>query len=249
MGASRLAIVCREPPDSVVESAAPDDLRFVTLDCPLERWRDLNVRAVFDEMVYLKKLGFGAQHAAGVMPVDTTDFIGSHVLSCIDAADGLHVAAAFRVISCERCRAFNMTFSAEALALQAEARTHAAAVREFVGGDARVGYVGSWTVHPSVHANVPLRAALHDDFTLGALLALQDAGIPRLVVGATLRFKVDRLLSAVGFLPLAHEGVPLPPIAVRHLRGEPVLLMCRDEAEAPQGMEALHGRWSARVAL
>jgi hypothetical protein len=70
-----------------------------------------------------------------------------------------------------------------------------------------------------------------------------------MVVGATLRFKVDRLLSGVGFRPLEREGTALPPIKVRHLHGEPVLLMYRDQADAPHEAQALRGRWSARMAL
>jgi len=250
-GMSRVNLICREPPDPVVEGAPPGSLRFVTLDCPLERWNDPGVRAVFNEMVHLKMLGFGGQYAAHVLPVDTTDFIGYHVLTCVESADGLHVAAAFRTVTSDQCRSFNLTFSAESLALQAEAKAHATAVREFVGQDGRVGYLGSWTVHPSARANAALRAALRDDFALGAILAHRDTGVPKMVVGATLRFKVDRLLSSVGFRPMLHEGAPLPPIAVRHLHGESVLLMSLDRPgdDVLQRAEALRERWRARVAL
>jgi len=221
------------------------------LDCPLERWSDLGVRAAFDETVHLKMLGFGEHYQGHVMPVDTTDFIGYHILTAVEGSDGFHLLAAFRAITYDRCRDFNLTFSAESLALQANARVHAAAVREFVEQDRRVGYLGSWTVHPSVRANPSLRTALREDFALGAVLAHQEAGIPRLVVGATLRFKVDRLLAPVGFRPLSHEGLPLPPIEVRHLNGEPVLLMCLDAyaQEAFKRADALCARWRERVTL
>jgi len=245
------SIVCKDPPDTLIENASPERLRFITLDCPLERWSNLDVRAAFDETVRLKMLGFGEHYQAHVMPVDTTDFIGYHILTGVEGSDGLHLLAAFRAITCDRCRDFNLTFSAESLALQANARAHAAAVREFVERDSRVGYLGSWTVHPSARANPSLRTALREDFALGSVLAHQEAGIPRLVVGATLRFKVDRLLASVGFRPLSHEGSPLPPIEVRHLNGEPVLLMCLDEfdQEALKRADALRARWQERVTL
>jgi len=248
---SRVNLICREPPDPVVEGAPPASLRFVTLDCPLERWNDPGVRAVFNEMVHVKMLGFGGYYAAHVLPVDTTDFIGYHVLTCVEGVDGLHIAAGFRTVTSDRCRSFNLTFSAESLALQAEARAHATAVREFVGQDGSVGYLGSWTVHPSARANPSLRAAVRDDFALGAILAHRETGSTRMVVGATLRFKVDRLLSSVGFRPLSHEGAPLPPIAVRHLHGESVLLMSLDRPgdDVLHRAEALRERWHARVAL
>jgi hypothetical protein len=248
---TRARIVCLDPPDPIIESASAEHLRFVSLECPLERWGDPEVRAAFNEIVHLKMLGFGGQYAAHVMPVDTTDFIGAHVLTCVEGADGLHLVAAFRTISCDRCRDFNLTFSAESLALQASAREHAQAVREFVGEDGRVGYLGSWTAHPSARGNTALRAALRDDFALGSILLHEEHGIGRMMVGATLRFKVDRLLAAVGFRPLALGGAPLPPIAVRHLHGEQVLLMCLDEVarDARIRTETLRERWRARVAL
>jgi hypothetical protein len=106
-------------------------------------------------------------------------------------------------------------------------------------------------VHPSARANPSLRGALRDDFALGALLAHEEATIPRMVVGATLRFKVDRLLASVGFRSMSHQDAPLPPIAVRHLHGESVLLMCLEEAsgDALRRADALRERWRARVTL
>jgi hypothetical protein len=57
------------------------------------------------------------------------------------------------------------------------------------------------------------------------------------VIGATLRFKVDRLLRPVGYRQLDYEGNPLP-LAAQHLHGEPVQLMCLAErAQARRKLE------------
>src|SRR5262245_29825926 len=85
-------------PEGLVERAKPEDLRLFVIECPLESWRDRNVRELFGDLVGLKLLGFGAFHGARVLPVDTTDFFGRHYLSCVDSGEGLHLLAAFRAV-------------------------------------------------------------------------------------------------------------------------------------------------------
>jgi len=239
----------RRLPARLIERAKPEDLRLFIIECPLETWGDKNVRDLFGDLVGLKLLGFGAFHKAGVLPVDTTDFFGRHYLSCVDTGDGLHLLASFRAVDLARCRSFNLPFAAESLAHAAGSPLHAKTVSEFVQQGDPVAYIGSWTMHPEVRRNPPLRAALRDHFSLGAILFLREAGVPRIIVGATLRFKVDRLLATVGYQALSSNGQVLPPIAVKHLHEEPVQLMYLD-AGSPDVLgraESLRGLWDSRV--
>ena len=241
--------VGEELPERLIERVALGDLRLFVIECPLEQWDDENVRALFGDLIGLKLLGFGAFHKAGVLPVDTTDFFGRHYLSCVDSGDGPRLLAAFRAVDLERCRSFNLPFAAESLARSAGAPLHAKALGEFVGRGDPVAYIGSWTMHPAVRRNPALRDALREHFSLGAILFLREAGVPRIVVGATLRFKVDRLLASVGYRPLSSDGQALPPIAVKHLHEEPVQLMVLDgcTADVLERAESLRGLWNRRT--
>src|SRR5262245_11409892 len=236
-------------PTGLIERARPEDLRLAVIECPLESWSDENARKLFGDLVGLKLLGFGAFHRNGALPVDTTDFFGRHYLSYVDSGDGSHLLAAFRAVDLDRCRSFNLPFAAESLARSAGAPLHAKALSEFVGRGDPVAYIGSWTMHPAVRDNPLLRNALRDHFSLGAILFLREAGVPRIVVGATLRFKVDRLLASVGYRALSHDGRALPPIAVKHLHEEPVQLMVLDECsdDVLERAEALRGLWDSRI--
>jgi len=227
----------------------PEDLRLVVLDCPLESWNDGSVRELFGDLIALKKLGFGTLYRDKVLPVDTTDFVGRHYLSCIEGPEGLHVLAGFRTVDRERCRSFNLPFPALSLARAVNAPLHAAAVEQFVEQDPAVSYVGSWTIHPSVCSNKGLRESLREHFVLGSILFHREAGVERLMLGATLRFKVDRLLRPVGYRPLEHEGNPLPPLAAHHLHGEPVQLMYLEKAPVSvlARTEGLRRLWDSRV--
>jgi hypothetical protein len=124
-------------------------------------------------------------------------------------------------------------------------------VRQFVDQGPAVSYIGSWTIHPGAYANQRLRASLREHFVLGSILFHREAGVERLILGATLRFKVDRLLRPVGYLPLVYEGTPLPPLAAQHLHGEPVLLMYLAEPAniVLERAEGLRSLWNARLAL
>jgi len=236
-------------PLETIEHAAPENLRLVVLDCPLESWDDEGVRELFGDLVALKKLGFGASYRDKVLPVDTTDFVGRHYLSCIEGPQGLQVVAGFRAVDFERCRLFNLPFPALCLARAANAPLHAEAVRRFVEQDAAVSYIGSWTIHPGAYANQRLRAALRDHFVLGGILFHRESGVERLILGATLRFKVDRLLRPVGYRPLEYEGSPLPSLAAQHLHGEAVQLMslARATSSVLERADGLRHLWNARV--
>lgn len=88
------------------------------LDCPLEGWGDARGK-LFSDLVTLKKLGFGASYRDKVLPVDTTDFVGRHYLSCIDGPKGLQVIAGFRSVDFKQCQLFNLPFPALSLACSA----------------------------------------------------------------------------------------------------------------------------------
>jgi hypothetical protein len=244
----RHSVETSAPPKSF-EHARPEDLRLVVLDCPLEGWDDASVGKLFSDLVALKKLGFGASYRDKVLPVDTTDFVGRHYLSCIDGPKGLQVIAGFRSVDFKRCRSFNLPFPALSLACSASAPLHVEAVRRFVERDAAVSYVGSWTIHPGAHSNQRLRALLRDHFVLGSILFHREVGVERFILGATLRFKVDRLLRPAGYRPLDYEGSPLPPLAAQHLHGEPVQLMYLAGASSSvlKRAEYLSDLWNARL--
>jgi hypothetical protein len=234
---------------SMIECAAPEDLRMVILECPLDNWADPDVRNLFGDLVELKMLGFGANYSAKVLPVDTTDFIGRHFLSCLETPHGLRPVAGFRAIDVERCRAFNQPFPAESLVRAAKAPRHVEAVRDYVERAGPVSYIGSWTVHPAVRRNPCLRAALRDHFVLGGILMHREVEVENIILGATLRFKVDRLLAPVGYRPLTYDGEPLPPFAAPHLHGELVRLVHLNHCSghALERTQALRGLWNARM--
>src|SRR5262245_12436631 len=166
-----------------IEHAASENFRLVVLDCPLESWNDEGVRELFGDLVALKRLGFGALYRDKVLPVDTTDFVGRHYLSCLEGPEGLRVVAGFRSVDFERCRLFNLPFPALSLARAANAPLHADVVRRFVEEDTRVSYIGSWTIHPTVCGNQALRACLREHFVLGSILFHREAGIEKLILG------------------------------------------------------------------
>src|SRR5262245_38874664 len=105
------SVVAGVVPEIIVR-AVPEDLRLVVLDCPLESWDNEHVRELFGNLVALKKLGFSAFYPNKVLPVDTTDFVGRHYLSCIQGRQGFQVVAGFRAVDLERCRYFNLPFPA-----------------------------------------------------------------------------------------------------------------------------------------
>lgn len=229
--------------------ARPDELRVVTVDGALRGWDDPAVRAWFNAAVGVKLLGFGRRYSSAVLPVDTTDFVATHVLSCLPYEGCLYPVAGYRIIDEPCCTAHCLPYPARTLALSANAPAHVRAVDSFLRTHSATAYLGSWTIHPELGGNAALRAALREHFAVGALLATVERGTTGWLVGATLRFKVDRLLRAVGFRSLRNDDEPLAPLHVAHLNGEGVALMYLDGRDAEPHTRRLRQQawWSRRL--
>ena len=59
-------------------------LRFVILDCIREIWSLPEVRTLFQNIITLKLEGYAATYPDTLIPLDKSDFYGTHVLVCTE---------------------------------------------------------------------------------------------------------------------------------------------------------------------
>lgn len=204
-------------------------LRCVVLDRVYDQWSDPVVQGLFQGLVELKRAGFGTEYGYGVLPVDTHDLTSTHFAVVEESGGKMIPLMAARMTTVDRARLFNMTLPALQLCALAAAPYHGSAVQQLIDRCAaegrRLSYWGPWTIHPEARADPGLGMFLAKCLGgIGHLLA-RECGVTDQILGATLRFEVDRTGRTWGFEPMLLDGAPLPPLEVAHLLGEPVLLM------------------------
>ncbi len=229
-------------------------LRCVILDRIYDIWDDPQAQALFQELVNLKRSGFGREYGYGVLPVDTLDLVSTHFAVCEERDGRLIPLMGARMTTLKRCRLFNQTFPALQLCTLASAPYHGSAFQQMIdgcssGNGANPSYWGLWTIHPDARQDRHLAAFLIKSLGgVGHWLA-RELGVTDQILGATLRFKVDRTGRTWGFEPLQLDGQDLPPLYVAHLLGEAVLLMRQTEpsANALELMEEFREFWDQRL--
>lgn len=212
-------------------------LRCVILDRIYDIWEHPRAQRLFHDLVNLKRWGFGQEYGYGVLPVDTLDLISTHFAVCEEQADGrLLPLMGARMTTLRRCRLFNQSFPALQLCALASAPYHGSAFQKLIddssANGANLSYWGLWTIHPDARNDRHLAQFLIKSLGgVGHWLA-RELDVSDQILGATLRFKVDRTGKTWGFEPLQLDGQDLPPLHVAHLLGEAVLLMRQREPSA-----------------
>jgi hypothetical protein len=206
------------------------DFQLVIIDSPYETWDDPLTESLFSKMVGLKRQGYNSRYPDGVLPVDTTDFLATHVLLCQkDPNDFLLPVMGYKTISLQKCRQYNLNFPGLSLVQNARMPLHSQVVENIIQRceleNRGLAYLGSWTVDPRYKSRSGPSENLRDAFLAFYSLLYREQNISEVVIGGTLRFGTEKIFASLGHRPLTLNGLELPPIQVAHLSKEPVLVM------------------------
>lgn len=234
------------------------DLKIVIMKSPFRLWAkggDPAFATLFHEMIGLKLRGYGAEYPEGVMPVDTSDFIATHLLVCRTHGDRLVPLTGFKSTLLSDCEAHRVAFPALGLVQAAESAPHVSYVRQTMARVQAAGltlaYTGSWTIEPELRRDRALAQELVALFKAMYVFHHLDEKVDEVFTGGTIRFKADVLLGRLGHDPIVHEGETLPPLRVRHLFDEPVSLLHLKSftKSARDGVEPYRGIWENRLVI
>lgn len=201
----------------------------VVIEVPCKQWENEEAAQLFLRMCRLKMRGYGARYANGVLPVDTTDLIGTHLLVCIPSDEGLQPVMGVKSVEFQQCRDYQVEFPGLSLVKRAGSPRHIAAVEKIIQDcsdkNEKLAYLGSWTVDPTYSWDGPTRHLLKELYSVLYALYYMEKDIRHSILGGTLRFKTEQVFFELGYRPLEENGRQLPNIQVSHLRGEPVMVM------------------------
>lgn len=229
---------------------------MVVLECPYDHMENEATRELFSKVIALKIAGYKPHYDYGVLPVDTTDYVGTHLLICTTKDGELIPVTGCRTITLARSERHGLTFPGLGLVQASRAPEHVLTVQEWVA-EARktnspLSYASSWTVSPDVpQESKSQRSLLRSLFEAIHVFHHTENQLNRIIVGGTLRFKTDHVFKAWGHEPLSLNGKVLGPIQVPTLLDEDVavMTMTRFNEETLQRVERWRGMWNRRITL
>jgi hypothetical protein len=229
--------------------------RITVLDCPYETWSEPFTQKLFAQMVDLKLRGFRTGYADGVLPVDGSDFVCTHLMVCAETRDELKPLLAYRSISESRARKHAMKFPGLALVESAKtpAPDHVQAVRRMVEHSQETGrslrYCSSYTILPELREDRELVAQLKIYMTGMHALFHDEYQTAESLLGGVVRFKTDQYFASWGYERLALDGQELGTISNATLFGEPVYVMRLNQwsPHALQCAKETRELWNSRL--
>lgn len=211
------------------KSSILDTLKVVILECPYKTISDSFTQNMFMKFVEMKLKGYQRDHSDRVLPLGATDFIGQLVILCKVNGNNLDPMMVFKATSSDLCREFKIPYEMYSLFVDETTLGHKNALSLILdsarGRNINVGYISSWTTHPSVRNDLELKKEIKDISTALIFNHYSTYGMPEVFAGGALRFKVNEFLTNMGFVPLEAEGKILPPIECPFLAGEKTAIM------------------------
>ncbi len=231
------------------------DFKIVVLNSPYDSLHSAEARSLFGSFMDIKLRGYGCEYPYGVMPVDTTDFIATHIGVFQQKGNELIPVAAYKSISERKCRLHGVPFSGIQVPQSSGAQSVVRAVEDLVEKSKERGsfltYEGGWTIDPTIRKDPGLVAEVHNLSTCMHISQHLHYGAMDSICCGLLRFKTDRIMRGWGYSALTWEGKVLEPFAQSSLRGEMVHMhhTTRFSDEALKIANEYKAYWTNRIEI
>ena len=205
---------------------AQKNLKFVILDCPIDHWENPVVKGLFQKLIGLKLKGYRSRYGSAVLPIETVDFVATHVLVCEETPEGLVPLMGNRCLTTERCKRFNMKFPLVSLLEECESPEHAKAVEEYIHHTSKNSrYFGSWTGDPELsQTNPEFFKELFHMFYASQVYACPNAENEEIFTCGNLVLKTERHIKFLGYEEFKKNGENLPPFSAFFISNHPSVI-------------------------
>ncbi len=212
-------------------------LRLITLECPYDLMGQEKVQELFAKTLDLKIQGYLKEYPYGILPIDTTDFIGDHMILAQEWGGKLTPIMAQRSVSLERCQIHHLPFPGlQLLEGVPNAETHRSVLSRLVEAEksknGRITYDSSVTIHPRVRENPILKQVVRDLIWVQHVLHHENVGTSLNITMAVTQFKMDQAFRIVGYRPLINQESELPALTFQNHFNLNAKVMIRDHQRA-----------------
>lgn len=202
-------------------------LRIVVLECAYDVHESKQAGRLFWDMVGLKCGRYKDEYPYGALPVDTTDFVGTHLMVCEELGNGdLTPLVAYRSMTLSRCNTHRLEFPLLSAVKKSGDRQHADVICNALEDCTRRGidisYESSWAVRQDARSatNKEFGSLLRELVAVMAVHHHDDFDIPESLAGGVVRFKTGKTYTFLGYDRLQKDGAILPVIENYGLYGE-----------------------------
>lgn len=234
------------------------NLRLVVIRCPYDSLRLPGTQELFGRLMSMKLEGYRREYPYGILPVDTTDFLGDHHVVCHEESDGkLIPLMGMKSTFNDRCPKFRVDFPLmNYLRLNATPEFEVAAKEVFdrcQKSALRLSYESGLSISDEARSNVQLKRMTKELFTaIHVLYHSEISQTDEMLAMAATRFKVDRLFEFWGYERLASTKTReiLPEISLpSHYGNFAVCMHLRNgfSAQALEAAEKFRSLWNERI--
>lgn len=186
-----------------------NDLQVVILEAPKETLLVPDGKELFANVMELRIKGYTNIHTNAILPMDTSDFLATHLIVCTKKNPLENVLMSYKSTSFQLCKKFNLAFPFTTIL---EKSAHPNCINEMknilehcekTGQD--LSYDAGWTVNPQIRENKELQIALKEIVVSFLVHHHRDYNIPHWVTFGICKVKTDQLFLKMGATEISDQ--------------------------------------------
>ena len=181
--------------------------KMVVIDYPLYALDDPFCAALMGKALKMKYDGYAVTYHENILPMDKTDFFGTHIMLCEETKTGLAPIFAYRSVRLDRCLELNIEFPAISMM---KADGHPSCVQEIqkiitkVNDASSISYDSSWAqdLNYRFSNNPELKSCLREIMTMAIVMHHKEFKIPHMITCGVVKVKTDKFFEEIGLKKL-----------------------------------------------
>lgn len=232
--------------------------KFVVLKAPYELMDHEIVQRIFPKVVQLKTTGYRQEYQKEILPLDSSDFVATHLLMCEQTLHGPRPVLGMKSVSLKKCDDHRITFPMLGMVESSDGNPGPRdAVQSILGryransASEKIAYNGSFTILPKLREDKALMKYLWEvSFSLMTNYYL-DEGIEHVLAVCSKKFKVNKKKEENGWNYIQHGDGVLSEYLCRALFDAPFVPMELKTSNELCHQSALRFKemWLSRIVL
>ncbi|MBC7711796.1 MAG: hypothetical protein H7177_00555 [Rhizobacter sp.] len=187
------------------------DLCIVVLESPYDSLILKDARKIFSNMINTKLRGYKSYHEDGVMPVDTTDFIATHLIIANKNNPFEEIYMSYKSCSYQTCEKYNIPFPFMAILKNYahkdcyEKMSQTMEECRFKNED--LSYDTGWTINPDIKGDKELQIILKEMVTTFVTNHHPQYNVPHWVTLGICKVKTDQMFLKMGLDEISSNAV------------------------------------------
>jgi hypothetical protein len=183
-------------------------LKVVIIDYPILAMADSICAVLMGKIFKMKFDGYAATYNDKIIPIDKTDFFGTHIALCEETKDGvLEPIFAYRSVSLARCNEFALEFPALYMMKNDGHPSCVEDINKIIANEkdlSSISYDSSWAQDLTYRfsSNPEIKETLREIMTTVIVMHHKEFKIPHMITCGVVKVKTDRFFLSIGLKKL-----------------------------------------------